>query len=73
MNRVKEHRALSELIAPYGLVMVKERKHFSIRDDQGNYVTTVSHSPSDPYFARQTVRQLVRMGRVPESIKGVKI
>lgn len=73
MNRIKEHKALADLIAPYGLTMVRERKHFSIRDGKGNYVTTVSHSPSDPHFARQTIRQLVRMGRVPESVKGVKI
>ena len=73
MNRVKEHKALAEAIAPYGLTMVKDRKHFSIRDREGNYVTSVSHSPSDPHFARQTIRQLVRIGRVPETLKGVKI
>jgi len=72
MNRVKEHKALETLIGRYGLEMVRERKHYSIRKG-GNYVATVSHSPSDPHFARQTIRDLVRKGYLPEEVKGVKI
>lgn len=72
MNRVKEHKALADLIRPYGLEMVRERKHYSIRRGDA-YVATVSHSPSDPHFARQTVRDLVRKGYLPESVKGIKI
>jgi hypothetical protein len=72
MNRVKEHKALAELIRPYGLEMVRERKHYSIRKG-AVYVATVSHSPSDQNFARQTVRDLVRKGHLPESVKGIKI
>jgi len=72
MNRIKEHKALEELIRPYGLTMTRERKHYAIRKGDA-YDATVSHSPSDPHFARQTIRDLVRKGYLPDSVKGVKI
>ena len=72
MNRVSEHRRLEEFIKPYGLTMTRERKHYAIRKVDA-YVATVSHSPSDPHFARQTIRDLVRKGYLPVSVKGVKI
>lgn len=72
MNRVKEHKALAELIRPYGLTMERERKHYSIRKGDA-YVATVSHSPSDQHFARQVIRDLVRKGYLPESVKGAKV
>ena len=68
----KSHKALEVAIRPYGLVLVKERKHYAIRDQRGNFISSVSHSPSDPHFARQTVRELVKVGRLPEELKRVK-
>lgn len=67
----KQHKALAELIGKYGLTLEKGRKHYAILKD-GKQVTSVSSSPSDPYFARQTVRCLVRDGLLPESVKGTK-
>ena len=71
-NRVKEHKALESLINQHGLVMVRARKHYQIEKD-GKYIATVSHSPSDQNFARQTVRDLVRKGFLPAAVKNVKI
>jgi hypothetical protein len=72
MNRVKEHKALESLIRQYGLTVERRRKHYVVEDSKGNAVTTISHSPSDPHFARQTVRVLVSRGYLPVSAKNVK-
>lgn len=71
MNYVKEHKRLQALIESHGLTYERGRKHYEIRKG-GQYVATVSHSPSDMHFARQAVRDLVRKGLLPDSVKAVK-
>jgi hypothetical protein len=72
MRHTKTHRKLAEVLAPYGLTYADQGRHYSIVNRQGNYVTSVAASPSDPHFARQTIRYLVRAGLVPDDLRKVK-
>lgn len=69
----KAHKRLNEVLNGYKLSLVEGKNHMKVVDASGKYITSVSASPSDPYFARQTIRALVRDGHLPESVKKLVI
>lgn len=68
----KAHKKLAVVIGEHGLRMEKGGQHYVIRNAQNKVVGSVSTSPSDKYFGRQVIRQLVRDGLVPSSLKELK-
>lgn len=64
---------LANLLQGYGLRLEHGGKHYLVKDARDKLLTSVATSPSDPYFARQTVRYLVRCGALPESCRSARL
>jgi hypothetical protein len=67
----KPHKKLADVIGKYGLTLELGKGHYEIKKG-GKYITSVSSTPSDPHFARQTIRCLVRDGHLPIEAKTIK-
>lgn len=63
-GREKQVKELQKIIAPYGLTITRD-SHRRIRNAEGKLVYSFSGSPSAPYFAKNTLMDLIKMGVVP--------
>jgi hypothetical protein len=67
-SKRSDARRLAKLIKPYGLTIVPARKHKQIIKD-GKVVWHMSSTPSDGYYAINTLSDLKRRGLVPREVK----
>ena len=65
-------RSLANLIKPYGLRVVGG-DHRKIVNEAGRAVYWFSGSPSSPYFAENTLRDLAKAGLIPRRLKRLRI
>lgn len=72
MRRQDAVRQLAHLIKPYGLRIV-EGPHRKIVNQQGHAIYSFAGSPGCPYFAQNTLRDLIRRGELPATLKHQKI
>lgn len=61
-----EYKRLNDIIKPHGLEFVRHKRHGAIhRISDGKRLVTCSGSPSDPYWWRQVVRDLIKYKHMP--------
>lgn len=72
MRRQSAVRQLQDLIKPYGLRVV-EGAHRKIVNQAGQAVYSFSGTPGCEFFAENTLRDLVRKGLVPATLKRQRI
>jgi hypothetical protein len=58
-------RMVRDIIKPYGLHLEQSRKHTWVVDAEGNRVISMSTTPSDRNGHKNTVRWLIKLGRIP--------
>lgn len=64
-RREKEVNELRRIIAPYGLRIVDTSKHRRIETLEGKPIYSFSSSPSRPFFAKNTLSDLIKIGVIP--------
>jgi type IV secretory pathway ATPase VirB11/archaellum biosynthesis ATPase len=67
-KRQKTLNKLSEIIRPYGLTII-DGDHRKIVKENGQQVYSMSSTPSCEFFAERSLRDLIRMGLVPNSAR----
>lgn len=61
-----EYKRLKEIIEPLGYRFVRHKRHGAIhRISDDKKILTASGSPSDKYWWRQVVRDLIKYGYIP--------
>jgi len=72
MQRSGSLKKLEKAIKPYGLKIVRG-DHHHIVDKRGVFIHTLPSSPSCPFFAENTIHELVRRGILPAEMKNLRI
>jgi hypothetical protein len=69
MNDKKERRDFESLLRKYGLEVQRGGSGHMKVMKQGNCVTSLAHSTTDPHYLRRTVSRLVRDGHLPKGVR----
>lgn len=67
-------RRLTVFLREHGYaVMMGKSGHYHVVNAQRKHVYSFAGSPSCPHFASNTVRHMMQLGLLPESVRGVRI
>lgn len=63
----KLHKQLNKLLRNYGLHIEFGSNHAAVVDEKGQYITSVSQSPTCDYAGEKVLRELIKSGHLPPS------